>query len=597
MHYQGLFWSAIIRALLSFRRDTGLSNERDIIALESVGQIENGKLDDDTLASLLHDLCPFNQFQQTGRSLIGYLDFNKMGNLVVYLTASKHIDDAMHVLGKHYQHLMGENANLTVTTDGTLTTVEFVPVSQSMLTEFRCYFLLALFRHLAGRKFDFTRVIIPPSQESQLTLLSALSQSDITFQTGKVRLTLANSWCEVSSFYYSQSIKKMLAAGLEETRDVPLKQQVRDVFQKAPSPARIRSEWVATELGQTESAFRRQLRQESISFSALLKEYIHDQSCHRLLSGKKTDDVAEQLGFSDRRSFERSFKEHSGISAGQLRQLGNRLRFQKGNSNLLEVVENLPPLPHSIRALLNMNGDSMTLSNVVSLIEKDPIFQAHVMSKASRAVYGTTPKNLEQAVGRNLGLSNIRDLAVIFAAQQLLTSQCRFARVGVLTDAMLLSYTIFVRLFGFKEFNEEQAEKIKQLLLFGTLSLFLIFHDECLFADGALSGWDESESFAGFVNRINEEYGLCLYGATSLMLLRWGFTSDLNQQLWKLCNNSDDTASKGSVASRIQLCHDIAFTTLAEFDKKQDYTEGEGLSEQQLATLTDVLQNWKYPAA
>ncbi len=137
MHYQGLFWSAIIRALLSFRRDTGLSNDRDLVALESVTQLENGKLDDDTLASLLHDLCPHEQFPQTGRSLIGYLDFNKMGNLVVYLTASKHIDDAMHVLGKHFHHLMGENANLTVTTDGTLTTVEFIPAPQSMLTEIR----------------------------------------------------------------------------------------------------------------------------------------------------------------------------------------------------------------------------------------------------------------------------------------------------------------------------------------------------------------------------------------------------------------------------------------------------------------------------
>ena len=596
MHYQGLFWSAIIRALLSFRRDSGLSNERDNLALECIASVESGKLDDETLANLFHDLCPTSQFQQTGRSLIGYLDFNKMSNLVVYLTASKHIDDAMHVLGKHYRHLMGEQANLTETSDGTITTVEFSSSPHMILTELRCYFLLALFRHLAGRKFDFSRVTMPPMNAQPEALLAPLSRSDINYESGKVRLCFANAWCEVASFYYSQSIKKMLSAGLEETHDIPLKQQVRDVFQKAASPARIRSEWVATQLGQTESAFRRQLRQDSISFSALLKEFIHDQSCHRLLSGQKTEDAAEALGFSDRRSFERSFKEHSGISAGQLRQLGNRLRFQTGNSNLLEVVENLPPLPHSIRSLLKMDAEAMTLPGVVSLIEKDPIFQAHVMSKASRAVYGTTPKSLEQAIGRNLGLGNIRDLAVIFAAQQLLTAQCRFSNIEILTDAMLLSYTVFQRLFGFSQYDDAQTEKIKQLLLFGTLSVFLIFHDECLFADGALSGWEESDSFRDFVDKVNQDYGICLYGATSLMLLRWGFASDLNQQLWKLCN-IDERGSASSVAGQILLCHDIAFTSLAKLGEPQGYTAGDGLTEAQINTLTDVLAKWKSSAA
>ena len=386
----------------------------------------------------------------------------------------------------------------------------------------------------------------------------------------------------------------MLAGNLDTSNDLPLKQQVKEAFLKAPSPARIRSEWVATQLGQTESAFRRQLRQESISFSALLKEYIHDQSCHRLLSGEKTEDTAAHLGFSDRRSFERSFKEHAGISAGQLRQLGNRLRFQKGNGNLINVVENLPPLPNSIQSLLNMDCETMTLADVVSLIEKDPIFQAHVMSKASRAVYGSVPKNLEQAIGRNLGLGNIRNLAVIFAAQQLLTSQCRFDKVNLLTDAMLLSLTIFQRLFGFNRLNEDQTEQVKQLLLFGTLSLFLIFHDECLFSDGAVTHWDESASFDVFLNRINDEYGVCLYGATSLMLLRWGFNSAVNQQLWKLCSN-DENGNSDSLTGQITLCHTIAFNLLNS-QETPEYSQ-DTLTKVQSEMLEEIVTSWRVSAA
>lgn len=594
MQYQGLFWSAIIRSLLSLRRDLGINEARDDAVLESLTQLELGNLSEESLAALVTNLCPAEYLDRFGRSLIGYFDFNKMSNLVVLLTASKHIDDALHVLGKQYSHLLGAQANLTVTSKEGKTFLTFQPGPHASLAMYRCYFLLALFRHLAGRKFDFATVAAPfPLKPS---LIAEISSATFQRSETQVALVFEDKWCTQPSFYYSQSIKKMLANTLVPKEEVPLKQQVKEVFLRASSPARIRSEWVASQLGQTESAFRRQLRQESISFSALLKEFIHDQTCHLLLSGVKTDDAAAQLGFADRRSFERSFKEHSGISAGQLRQLGSRLRFQKGNATLIGVVENLPPLPNSIQALLNMDDDAMTINEVVALIEKDPIFQAHVMSKASRAIYGAPPKNLEQAIGRNLGLGNIRHLAVIFAAQQLLTAQCRFPKVNVLTDAMLLSASIFQKLFGFSHLNEEQTEQVKQLLLFGTLSLFLIFHDECLFADGALTSWEELPSFADFLNKVNEDYGLCLYGATSLMLLRWGFNSAVNQQLWKLCN-SDDTRGMDSLSEQIQLCHTMAFTALSHGENLQAVESDNGLTESQISVVADVIDAWQRSVA
>ncbi|MEG3768372.1 helix-turn-helix domain-containing protein [Alteromonas sp. 14N.309.X.WAT.G.H12] len=593
MQYQGLFWSAIIRALLSLRRDLSINDDRDITILDNVAALESGNLPEDTLANVIKALCPINHRQQLSRSLIGYFDFNKMSNLVVLLTASKHIDDALCVMGKQYRHLLGSAADLTITRDNDTTSLVFNVGKHAILTDMRCYFLLALFRHLAGRKFDFQSISLPLNNEDPL--LASLTKATIKPSSKQVTLTFESKWLTHPSFFYSQSIQKMLSSTLEEKDDVPLKQQIKAVFQQAASPARIRTEWVASQLGQTESALRRQLRQESISFSALLKEFIHDQSCHLLLSGVKTDDAADQLGFADRRSFERSFKEHTGISAGQLRQIGSRLRFQKGNGNLLGVVENLPPLPNSIQRLLNMDEDEMTLPKVVSLIERDPIFQAHIMSKASRAIYGTPPKSLEQAIGRNLGLGNIRHLAVIFAAQQLLTSQCRFTQISQLTDSMLLSSELFNALFGFNKLTEDEGEQIKQLLLFGTLSLFLIFHDECLFADGALTNWEASESFADFVERINENYGICLYGATSLMLLRWGFHSAINQQLWKLCN-PEASADLQNLPEQIRFCHNIAFSTLMKKASPLTLASEVELTAEQTKGLAVVISKWETSA-
>ena len=202
----------------------------------------------------------------------------------------------------------------------------------------------------------------------------------------------------------------------------------------------------------------------------------------------------------------------------------------------------------------------MSLSQVVSIIETDPIFHAHVMGKASRASFGRTPDSLEQAIGRNLGLGNIKNIAVIFSAQQLLTAQSRFRDVTLLTDAMLLSDRVYTDTFGQPEDNAESIQT-RQLLLFGLLSLLIVFHSDCLYVEGALQHWEQADNFAQFAQDIKTNYGICLYGATSLMLLRWGFTSNINQQLWKLCHAGNDTRITPQ-QYRIVATHDLTVTAL-----------------------------------
>ncbi|WP_137167690.1 helix-turn-helix domain-containing protein [Salinimonas lutimaris] len=558
MQYKGLFWSAIVRSLLSLRRDSGLHNAVDSRALEMLHQLESGLFQDGDLHTLLAELIPVHQRISIGKSLIGYIDFNKMGNLVMFATAVKNIDSALATLQPRSSEIFSQQLSQHTSEAPLCTVLSWQGSASALADDLQVYFLFALFRHLAGRQFDFTRAELPLAEAS---LLSSLSSAPIR-HADNIQLAFEKKWGNQLSFYHSQAIEKLLAPTLSKTTGPGLKESIQAIFDRAEAPARIRAEWVAEQMGQTESGFRRTLKNHDIAFSAVLKEYIHDKSCQKLISGNKTDDTASELGFSDRRSFERSFKEFTGISAGQLRQLGNRLRFQKGNGSLLDIVDNLPPLPETIQALLNIEDDKLTLDTVVELVTRDPIFQAHIMSKASKAVFGSTPTNLEQAIGRNLGLSNIKHLAVLFAAQQQLNAQCRHADVEKLTDAMLLSHELYNRLFGFEQVNAEQKEIIRQLLLFGTLSSFLFFHEECLFVDGILTFWDDASSLLAFTQRISDEFGLCLYGSTSLMLLRWGFKNTINQQLWKLCQ-AQECVGVETIASRVILSQNLAYTTVA----------------------------------
>ena len=558
MENKGLFWSAMVRAILSLRRDTQTQTEDDSYAFTLLERLEAGNLNEAALASLISRLTPPELLPVIGRSLIGYLDFNKMGTLIMFLTASKNVAEMFEALRQFQNKLFRSDAGFDFCTDSEQTTVTWKPSQFVELEALFAYFLLSVARHLAGRKFDFIHIKLPDSKTTELLFTNLSSATMLDAET--VTLTFASSWMKTPSFYHSAQLKSVLSSSLNIQPVLSTLQRIEAIFEKSPNPARIRLENVAQSLGRSESALRKELKQEDISFSRALKNYIHDRACQLLLAGEKTENVATTLGFSDRRSFDRSFKEHSGINAGQVRQLGNRLRFQKGNTHLLDIVEHLPPLPDTVSQLLALDDDKMSLSQVVSIIETDPIFHAHVMGKASRASFGRTPDSLEQAIGRNLGLGNIKNIAVIFSAQQLLTAQSRFRDVTLLTDAMLLSDRVYTDTFGQPEDNAESIQT-RQLLLFGLLSLLIVFHSDCLYVEGALQHWEQADNFAQFAQDIKTNYGICLYGATSLMLLRWGFTSNINQQLWKLCHAGNDTRITPQ-QYRIVATHDLTVTAL-----------------------------------
>lgn len=583
--YTGTFWSAITRALLSLRRDKGLNTEDEITALAALGDIESGEYPVNALNDKLALLCRADSPEQIGQSLLGYLDFNKMGTLHCFLSMSRDINAALDTLQTVDSPLFEASEKITINkTDRQVS----LSVNASILPEMEPFviaFLLALFRHLAGRNFDFNHAELMHTHP--LWLLSSVSHARYSDNNPVLTVTFDAQWLSRPSFFYSPKLQRILVKSLQPAYQAGFKQDLVDAFKQFESPARIRSEAVSELLGMSESVFRRKLKQENLSFSALLKSHIHERSINGLLSGEKVDTLADSLGFSDRRSFDRSFKEFTGLSAGQLRQLGSRLRFQRGNQGLTEVIENLPPLPKTISHIVNLSDEQITVNRLVTLIESDPVFLAHIIGKASKAVYGSVPQSLEQAIGRNLGVNNVRNLAVLFAAQQYLTVQSVHPNIERLIDAMLLSNSLFDALFA-TQYNNQDKALIAQLVLFGPLALLLIFHTEHSDASQYYEQWQQASSFDDFQSTLAAQHNFCLYGASSLLLLRWGFTSNVNQTLWRLCHEPE-----AEVNQHIRCCHELAFNNLC-FNRTptQNKQLATLLDEQQLARANAIMTKW-----
>ncbi len=140
MENKGLFWSAMVRAILSLRRDTQTQTEDDSYAFTLLERLEAGNLNDAALASLISRLTPPDLLPVIGRSLIGYLDFNKMGTLIMFLTASKNVAEMFEALRQFQSKLFSDDAGFDFRTDNDHITVTWKPSQFDELNILTAYF-------------------------------------------------------------------------------------------------------------------------------------------------------------------------------------------------------------------------------------------------------------------------------------------------------------------------------------------------------------------------------------------------------------------------------------------------------------------------
>eukprot|EP00487_Bulimina_marginata_P008732 TRINITY_DN31778_c0_g1_i1.p1 TRINITY_DN31778_c0_g1~~TRINITY_DN31778_c0_g1_i1.p1 ORF type:complete len:118 (-),score=2.01 TRINITY_DN31778_c0_g1_i1:183-536(-) len=67
--------------------------------------------------------------------------------------------------------------------------------------------------------------------------------------------------------------------------------------------------------------------------------------------------------------------------------------------------------------------DSLDVSRVVEIVASDPVFTGRVIGLASKAIYGKTPRNTQEAISRNLGINTVINMAVIYGVKDALESQ------------------------------------------------------------------------------------------------------------------------------------------------------------------------------
>ena len=101
------------------------------------------------------------------------------------------------------------------------------------------------------------------------------------------------------------------------------------------------------------TSFRRKLKQEETSYKLIHSKFLNEL-CVLALSEKKVkiDELAIQLGYSERATFERAFRQKFGLTPSQFRDL-NDIGSQSSNAIALKTIaQNIPPMADSCQELI-----------------------------------------------------------------------------------------------------------------------------------------------------------------------------------------------------------------------------------------------------
>ncbi|GLX81433.1 hypothetical protein theurythT_08850 [Thalassotalea eurytherma] len=333
--------------------------------------------------------------------------------------------------------------------------------------------------------------------------------------------------------------------------------QVYELLSKTPLPATLTIEQCAQALAMSMTSFRRKLANEDTSYKLIQGKYLNELCLSELTSNEiKVDVLACKLGYSERATFERAFKQKFGITPSQYRDLATLTDTTKQTLSLKQIIEALPPMPQSCKELIRLRDSSqLDLPKVVAIVEQDPIFSGRILGQASRAIYGKTPDTLTEAISRNLGVDNVVNFASLYAVCDALESVVDAQLIARYQQAFLLAPK-FLNWFYQQGvlIKKTDHQLIEQVVVFGLIGVFLLNHRDIERPElilHALRGIDELSS----LNRhMAETHGINVYAGSTLLLSQWHFDA-LVLKVLNLLSKQNTSAKK--LPHRVKTIHFI----------------------------------------
>ncbi|MDM7859887.1 HDOD domain-containing protein [Alteromonas sp. ASW11-36] len=223
--------------------------------------------------------------------------------------------------------------------------------------------------------------------------------------------------------------------------------------------ANVTQSSVASALAMSERSLTRKLQQEGLKFRDIVVAARNSEALSLLFKGMPIGQVSDSLGFSDRATFERSFKKWQGLSPAKIQAQYALLAAETAIDNIVNATE-LPHLPNTITQLLQLlKQDETDLDEVIELLETDPVLVAKILRIANSSMYANVKADtLKQAVIAIFGFDKLYALTLSIMSTAMFAEKVDSFDYRKFWQHALLTVWVIEQLVELHALSKDEAE-------------------------------------------------------------------------------------------------------------------------------------------
>lgn len=467
--------------------------------------------------------------------------------ILCYLSSCRNAKNCLSEVVRLQSILLSPTIKIRLLKESDNIVIEVCETNSKWLTKhYRSDFAITLvlysLRQHVGPDFDYLEIRVPTSRpQFFVDEIRPFTKALIKKHDSPMQAVISNEKLMSNNTFFDQFVHEQWRDKVEKIYSSSVVSEsvtnkVISILEANDKPAAQTLDTLAIFLAMSKSTLRRNLESERASFKDIQKRFLHELSVSSLL----TTDIdigalALKLGYSERSTFERGFKQRTGRTPSQFRELAKGVFEQQKDLDIEGIANSMPPLPESCLQLIgDFNGGTLTVDSAVKIIEKDPIFISRVLGLASRAIYGGSPKSLADAVGHKLGLEAVKNLAVVFATKDSLKNKLKGIDVDAHIYAFLAGPRIYQLLRKSSSLNvKAKLEGLNQTLTIGALGFLLMSHKNLKEHSTFAKLVDESEDLQSLFEAVNQFLDYSIFGTSILLLSYWGIGNEVIKNLSK----------------------------------------------------------------
>lgn len=565
-----------IRSAMFSHRELMLEAERQFGPFEEGGYHPGQRISASTLSSLLMFLYQKTGFRDLALKSGALVELNQFGAINYYLMACTSLPDLFESLVTVNELLISPQERMWLEHDHGDLVLAITPTRIMGLPDMLRYeqllsTLTNLVSFLAGNDCRPVRIEMPTPKPEEHALHSTWFGCDISYQQPYFKLIYSADWEVVTLPNANASMKEVLrpeiSRYLQEVRvNDTLVQKVFDILDNQPNLMGINQTVIASRLNMSESTLKRRLGEEDASFKTLFTIYRQRRTLELLTKEKDLDQIALALGFSERASFERAFKNWYQITPARFRNLVRLCDVHQTKIDLGQVDE-LPGAPGVCREIIQiLNQEEYELEDLLSVLQNDPVLSAKLLGLANSAFFGSQKvTNLEQAIVRVLGTQTVLNLAIaLLACGELVSKDQDSLNMAEFWSQSLVSAWWAGELSAALP-SEELSQNSNQLYLtalLASLGLLLLVKLRPDDLNDLIPILDQAESAGEVAEFERRVLDITRFEASSVLLTHWGLPSFLIANINELLRRLDQTSDLTLDMRIVALSLDMAFMDL-----------------------------------